>query len=337
MRRPLPVQVEPLSPQRWAKIERSLFSRLEAESPSDTSSHGESRRPWGRRALLGLVAASLTLVVVAVLLIAPWRATDGPSGVEHASRITTGAIGSHLVLRELTLDVDPESTVVIGAATERGMLLVLDRGSIVCDVTPRSARAPMIIQAGAAQIRVVGTRFRVERHGEAAKVAVEHGLVEVSLNGHVTRVAAGQVWPPAAPAPATSATSGADTDTAERLDALGPSGLSDPRATRHPSARPRTATSAPPKEEPLPSLSAQARFEQAARLERADPAQATAIYQALESGSDSWAQNSLYAHGRLEAARGNTARARQLLERYMARFPKGANGDDARALLERLR
>jgi hypothetical protein len=223
---------------------------------------------------------------------------------------------------------------VIGAATERGMLLVLDRGSIVCDVTPRSARAPMIIQAGAAQIRVVGTRFRVERHGEAAQVAVEHGLVEVSLNGQVTRVAAGQVWPPAAPATATSATAGADTDTAERLEALGPS---DPHGIRHASARPRTATSAQPKEEPLPSLSAQARFEQAARLERADPAQATAIYQALESGSDSWAQNALYAHGRLEAARGSTARARQLLERYMARFPKGANRDDARALLERLR
>jgi hypothetical protein len=264
--------------------------------------------------------------VVAVLLLAPWRTVDGAS-VEHASRITTGSSGSHLVLRELTLDVDPESTVVIGAASERGMLLVLDRGSVVCDVAPRSARAPLIVQAGAAQIRVVGTRFRVQRHGEAAQVAVEHGLVEVVLNGQVSRVAAGQVWPEASSTGGTTARPNAGA--AEPVEpAAGPS------LTPRPSVRPKSAA-APTANESEPS--AQARFERAARLERADPAQATALYRALEIGSDSWAQNALYAHGRLEAARGNVAEARRVLERYMARFPKGANRDDARALLERLR
>lgn len=322
MRRPLPVQVEPLSPQRWTKIERSLFNRVEAEMAAGILPR-KSVQPWARRAVPWLVASSLALVVVAVLWLAAGRPGAGPSSLEHASRITTGATGSRLVLRELTLDVDPESTVVIGGATERGMLLVLDRGSIVCDVTPRSASAPLLVQAGAAQIRVIGTRFRVQRDGEAAEVTVEHGLVEVTMNGQVSRVGAGQVWPRAAPAALSSAR--AKEPAAEPIE---------PNTVRGSSPR-QTAKVAPKTNEA--ASSAQARFERAARLERADPAQATALYRTLEKGSDSWAQNALYARGRLEAARGNSAEARKVLERYLARFPKGANRDDAQALLQRLR
>lgn len=326
MRRPLPVMVEPLSPQRWSKLERSLFSRLDAEA-ADPPLRTESFHPLARRALPVLAACGFALLVVVVLLLAPWRSVDGPGGAEHASRITTGASGSHLVLRELTLDVEPESTVVVGAATERGMLVVLDRGSVVCDVAPRSASAPLIVQAGAAQVRVVGTRFRVQRQGESARVAVEHGLVEVTMGGRVSQVAAGQIWSGAEPVVVPSARAN-EGSSARPVP-------SEPGVARRASARPKAVASAA--SEPTPSLSAQARFERAARLERADPAQATAIYRTLEGGSDSWAQNALYARGRLEAARGNAAEARQVLERYMARFPKGANRDDARALLQRLR
>ena len=55
---------------------------------------------------------------------------------------------------------------------------------------------------------------------------------------------------------------------------------------------------------------AQTRFEAASALERSDPARAVELYRGLESGSDSWAQHALYAHGRLEAARGNRTQAR---------------------------
>jgi outer membrane protein assembly factor BamD (BamD/ComL family) len=78
-------------------------------------------------------------------------------------------------------------------------------------------------------------------------------------------------------------------------------------------------------------------FEQAALLERSDPAQASKLYGSLESQGDSWAQNALYAQGRLEATRGNRAEARRLLERYLERFPNGSNAEDARAVLARLR
>ena len=75
----------------------------------------------------------------------------------------------------------------------------------------------------------------------------------------------------------------------------------------------------------------------AARVEANDPAQAIALYRSLEIGTDSWAQNALFAHGRLEASRGNKADARRLLVEYLSRFPRGANADDARTVLNRLR
>ena len=104
---------------------------------------------------------------------------------------------------------------------------------------------------------------------------------------------------------------------------------------------------APETAEPAPSKAAtdrsasrpssQAMFEEATRLERSDPARASRLYRRLETGSDSWAQNALYARGRLEASRGNSREARRLLESYLQRFPRGSNVEDARAMLRRLR
>jgi TolA-binding protein len=78
-------------------------------------------------------------------------------------------------------------------------------------------------------------------------------------------------------------------------------------------------------------------FEQATALERSDPARAARLYRTLEAGAGSWAQNALYARGRLEASRGNPGEARRLLEQYLERFPRGSNAEDARAVLRRLR
>jgi TolA-binding protein len=88
---------------------------------------------------------------------------------------------------------------------------------------------------------------------------------------------------------------------------------------------------------PLPPPSRQATFEEATALERSAPERALSLYASLESGSDSWAQNALYARGRLQASHGNGAEARALLERYLERFPRGSNAEDARAVLTRLK
>jgi hypothetical protein len=254
------------------------------------------------------------------------------------SRITTGADTSHLALPGLAVDVEPDSAVVVGPETPQGMLIVVDRGGIVCDVAQRPSGAPLVVQAGAARVRVLGTRFSVNRQGESARVAVSHGVVEVSAHGRSVRVGAGEEWPSKEGAPL-----GSGVDVAPDAVTTPPAAEPTQRGTtpserRAPAPRASAASPAPRvEEEAKPQPIPQSVFEQAAALERRDPARASHLYGTLESGSDSWAKNALYARAQLEASRGNHGTARKLLERYLQRFPRGENAEDARAVLERLR
>jgi transmembrane sensor len=191
MKRPIPIEAEPLSDQRWSRTHRSLFTRLEeasSSSPLPISRTSAGVRNW--------LLASAAAVVVAVLGVAALvlGGHQQPIGVDQPSRIATGPSASHIELPGLSLDVEPESAVVVGAETPQGLLIVVDRGSIACQVAPRSSDAPLIVQAGAARVRVVGTRFEVTRLGESAHVEVQQGVVEVSLRGRSWRVRAGEKW-----------------------------------------------------------------------------------------------------------------------------------------------
>ncbi len=330
------IEVEPLSEQRWSRIERGLMFRLAEDGNRATSSSPTSRARSQGRAWL-LAAAVVGLLCGAVLIV---RGLPERARIEQPTRITTGSTSSHLALSGLSVDVEPQSAVVVGAETAQGVLIVVDRGSIVCQVRARAHDAPVIVQAGETRVRVVGTRFRVVRFGEAARVQVQEGVVEVSARGSSLRVRAGEEWP-AAPA------LGEPAEPSEAL--VVPSAtLPPPDGTKRASATParpgaataRSRSSSAPAEETAPPeapSSRQSVFEQAALLERSDPVQASKLYASLESRGDSWAQNALYARGRLEATRGNRAEARRLLERYLERFPNGSNAEDARAVLSRLR
>ena len=326
------IEVEPLSDQRWSRIERSLMSRVENEA-------GDASRPAPRRAggRVWLLAAALVGALVGALLAigtVPERAV-----VEHPSRIATGATASHLALPGLSLDVEPQSAVVVSAETAQGLLIVVDRGSITCDVAPRPSDTPLIVQAGSARVRVLGTRFSVTRIGESARVKVQKGAVEVSSGGRSHRVRAGETWPvesaqpaPTEATPAPGIAPPAPADGVERATAERKPVSSTPGA-RAPELAPAPEVASPGTPEP----SRQATFEEATALERSAPERALALYASLESGGDSWAQNALYARGRLQASRGNGAEARILLERYLERFPRGSNAEDARAVLKRLK
>jgi hypothetical protein len=350
------IEVEPLGDQRWDKIERSLLARMELGQSAAEGFSERRRRRWVQPALL--VAAAL----VAVFGITMFAARDQPqhASIEAPSRITTGANSSYLALPGLALDVEPHSAVVVGAETSDGLLIVLDRGGIVCQVAPRPAGRPLIVQAGAARVRVVGTRFSVTRLGEAARVKVVQGEVEVLSASQRFRVTAGQEWPRALPTPSATLPAIVSPEPSLEAQAASPGAappLASPPANRA-GSRTRASTAAPVKvapssgpeaapatardvavAEPAPSPgpSRQGVFEQATKLERGDPARAVQLYRTLESGADSWAQNALYARGRLEASRGNGATARRLLEQYLKRFPQGSNAEDARAVLRRLR
>jgi hypothetical protein len=348
------IEVEPLGEQRWEKIERSLLARVE-RGFVDAGHLPQPGRRWTHSALL--VAAMLVSVLGLALLVT--RQQPQHAALEDPSRISTGPNASHLALPGLSLDVEPHSAVVVGAETSQGLLIVLDQGTIVCQVAPRATDRPLIVQAGAARVRVLGTRFSVTRLGEAARVQVEHGVVEVLSSGGRWRVEAGQDWPPAAPAPSATrspvASPGPSVEArplstgARPASAEAPPGRTVTRLRPTPTsatptpAAPATASASVEEARPVPDAvprpvpSRQDVFEQATLLERSDPARAAHLYGSLESGGDSWAQNALYARGRLEASRGNRPAARRLLAQYLERFPQGTNAQDARAVLERLR
>jgi hypothetical protein len=338
------LEVEPLSEQRWSKLERSLFSRFEHEPSAPIP--GPEPSFWRVSARVR-VALALASVVAAAALVFVVRALPTAAPLELPSRITTGVSTSHLALAGLSVDVEPQSAVVVGPETSQGQLIVLDRGGIVCDVARRPSDSPLIVQAGAVRVRVLGTRFSVSRVGETARVKVEHGLVEVSSSGRSSRVAAGQEWlgqdelqvsapNGAVPSAGASAPSRAEVSEPSRAEVSEPPPAQAPRRTAAAPSPPETAR-APDLALKAPEPSRQEVFEQAAALERREPARAAKLYAALESGGDSWAQNALYARARLEAARGNHAEARGLLGRYLKRFPRGINAEDARAVLQQLR
>jgi hypothetical protein len=340
MKRVLNVQVEPLSEQRWSKLERSLWSRLDREPPRVDTVPSPSR--WRSHARASLLAAAVACALGVALLIG--RVPAEQALVEQPSRITTGASPSHLALPGLSLSVEPQSAVIVGADTTQGLLIVMDRGSVVCQVARRPSDSPLIVQAGDARVRVLGTRFRVTRVQESARVEVQQGVVEVSARGRVVQVRAGETWAPEAieaapvvPVPSAEPTSRED----ERPNGSASANRAPPASVR---ARNAPAPAVRPPETPATSSSLkeavpsrQAVFERATLLERSEPQRAAELYRSIDSGSDSWAQNALYARGRLEASLGNRAEARRLLQRYLERFPRGHNAGDARAVLKRLR
>ena len=172
--------------------------------------------------------------------------------------------------------------------------------------------------------------------------------MRVKLRGRSASVKAGETWPPPLTAAVSSAPPVAEAPRpSEQPHALGSAGSSVGAVRPRESApRPRAAKDAKvaaavaAKEEHSTTeaspTSVQRQFELATQIEAKEPAEAIRLYEGIERSSSGWASNALFAHGRLEAARGNRVAARRILTQYLSRFPSGANAPDARLLLSRL-
>jgi hypothetical protein len=358
------VHVEPLTEPRWARIRYAVYDQIaaDAEVPGPVATRQSPYRseaaPKARaQAWRVWAAAAAVLIAVTTTSLAVRTVVGRGGGLADPSRIATGAAASHVVLDGVTLDVAAESAVVVSGDATRGILVVLDRGSVTLDVEPRAARAGFVVQAGEVRVRVVGTRFGVSRWMDRASVEVERGTVEVDASGRTVRVHAGETWRSAdsaetataapssaavvvAPSPAPSSRAMGEATSPERVD--------HGRIRRHASEAPagggrtaKAAESAPDpaaaKSMPAQQSSSQQLYEEAAQLEVSDPARAIALYRQVVARGDSWLADALFAQGRLEAARGANAQARATLTEYLARFPHGSNADDARLLLDRTR
>jgi len=361
------IDVEPLSESRWAKIEGSLFEQLESEEYEEREvREGRVATPhfvdvpqatrW-RAGAYFVVAGAVAAAIGALVSRAVWH-PDPPAAI--SSHVETGSSGTHLLIGEAALDVGPEAALLVNGDDMRGVLVVLERGRVDFEVAPRRERPPFVVQAGDARVRVTGTRFSVDRTDDGARVDVTSGVVEVTAHGEMTNVRAGEHWPSkdtslsaASPAPPITtdpspASTPADAPRASRRTSNSPRQEATPPAPPVAEDSEPTAPMAPTGEWNNPPTSSfaprepdaaarRALYESAARLEATRPLMSLAQYAELTRGSDPWAANALFASGRLQSDRGMREQARRTLEEYLVRFPRGANANDARDLLGRLK
>jgi hypothetical protein len=364
-RRQPPPPVPSLSDAALERIERSVFSALDARAIRPDAA------PGSRRRVLAFALAGAA-IAAGVFTVREWRQAAAPitraaQVADAATEITTTASGSHIDIAGAALDVAPRSAVSVGGGPGGATVVVLERGSVTCEVAPRTARAPFVVQAGQTRVTVIGTRFTVRRVGDHAAVSVEHGLVEVADTNMTELVHVGERFvpgegvtsaplpsadaeaPPAPPAPPAEEPAAAQPPRAPHRRVVAQTG-SGARSVEASVAAPRADDAAPPPpaetavevEAPAaeaegapPRRSVQVLFELAAQLELKDPAAALRIYGELAASEDAWAASALFASAHLEAERGQGARARELAAAYLRRFPAGPNAEDARALLAR--
>lgn len=127
-----------------------------------------SRRQW----LAGAAAAGIAAALVAGSLI-DFQA-DHATGTGERKDVAL-ADGS-----EIQLDTDSAIRIAFGPHRRE---IVLLRGRAFFAVA-KDPQRPFTVTAGSAQARALGTRFDVRRDDSQVAVAVEEGLVAVTLDGH---------------------------------------------------------------------------------------------------------------------------------------------------------
>jgi hypothetical protein len=330
--RALRLPIEPLSQAAWQRVERAVWNRLGSEQPIQSSPRPPRIALLLAAAVLGVSALVVVTAAEALLpkaaetavgelarttddinISAPvgqavsegaTRALTPPPAVDSAEDQPVITTASDSMTRELgnsKLVVAGRSEIRYRGNDADGWLVLVESGSVHCEVAPREGRPDFVVRAGSAEVRVVGTRFDVSHRAGHTSVSVDEGKVRVLDHGRETLLRAGEKWPVPNSNPAVAP-------------------KQKPTATvtgKHSAA----------------SGSAREGFELAASLESSEPARALSIYRKLSNSRGAWASNALYAQARLLRESGRDMQANSLLSRYLKLYPRGANSADARRLL----
>lgn len=352
--------VEELSELTWARVERRLWAELDrapSAAPAPLAARTDRRRwPW---------LAAVALAAAAVLAFVAWPSSGTRTMLPSTSRVATAASPTEVSFGDAAITVAPSSAVLLQGHVDRGVAIVLERGSATFSVAPRAGRPPFMVLAGAVQVRVIGTRFTVTRSGDDARVDVAHGEVEVVAWGRREVLLAGASWSSdgvreaavggsasvanpggVAAAHFSPPMTGTSSATSPPVPVPAPAPAPAPRPRRGTdddggrddatdAARPAPAPTTDAQDVRI-SDTPQARYEAAAALEPTDPARAQRLYAQLARGRDAWAANALYAAARLAEARGDLDVAVRYARAYLQRFPGGSNAALARALVARV-
>jgi hypothetical protein len=269
-----PPPIEPLPDVAWSRVERGLWSRIDAAAKLPAT----SPPPPGPRRWWLVVAPLAAAAAIAAIVIGARQTIEDITAAGEPARVVSGTTPSSVSFGDSHIELDADTAVVMNHEAGHPTVL-LERGVARFTVAPRKQRPEFVVHAGDVTVRVIGTRFRVARSDERISVDVERGLVDVQFRGARVGVGANRHWssespgqtstiaeatPPAGPVVATAPAQPAqpaqpaDTDASdasgayEARDAGGePSAASDPTRTpaphRHRSGPARTS---PPKPDP---------------------------------------------------------------------------------------
>jgi hypothetical protein len=321
-----PPPVEPLSDLAWGRVERGLWARMDGTQPIVRES---ARRYWPW--LVGPIVAAAA--VIAIVLAVRETPTPG-SQLDDSSRMVTNETPSAISFDDVYISLDATSAIEMRRAFGNRRSVVLERGAAWFTVGERGERPVFSVLAGDTTVRVVGTRFRVARSEERVAVEVTRGTVEIGFRGTLLRLGPNQAWSSERPE-IVSTVKVAVVDPAPAPEA--PIAKPAKPAPPKPPKPAKTIDVAPTPPIPAPTAERErASYERLVAIEVTDPVAALTGYIALAKGTSRWAEVALFAAGRLAADR-KDPRAANLLTTYMRRFPSGANVDDARELLARLK
>jgi hypothetical protein len=335
----VPPPVEGLSDITWQRVEKNLFATLDCDASGPVALPRPARRwaPWAIGGGFALATAAAALLALMLRDPAPAK-TAGVHDAGHpaTSRVVTLDAPSEISFGDAVITVDPDSALTLPGDRDRGVVVMLERGGAMFEVAPRGGRPPFEVHAGEATVRVIGTRFEVQRSGDAARVDVIEGLVEVVARGRRVEVRAGDSW-----------SSDGDWEAAVRGQATNPGSVAaaplvpEGRSWEGSSSADGAVTEAtrprPRQRSTRDDDADKARFERAAALEPRSPKRAIVLYDRLAGRDGPWAGPALFASARLHAELGNARKARRKLERYLDKYPEGGNAADARALLATLK
>ncbi len=174
---------------RMARMERSIVNEVSKIQPAKNSSYGRVAK-----VVVGLVAVAGVVLAIALNL----RAAGGPGEAPDALRPTTLVTGpgesDRLLLGDATIDVEENTDISIQRFADGSTLIMLEGGSVHCEVEPRQQRPKFQVRAGDVDVTVVGTSFDVKRDETTVQVAVQHGIVSVATSHATLRLHAGELW-----------------------------------------------------------------------------------------------------------------------------------------------
>ena len=295
------------------RVEREVFGQLAAMRSVERAEAIAPRRrtPWFVFVIPAACVAAVAIVLVIFLGRGGGEVPATVSG-EPSTVVTPVGGSSRFTVGDAIIDAGGDTSIEVRKSGD-GVTLVLQRGTIDCDVAPREGRPPFRVIGGNVHVEVVGTRFAVTRAGDGARVDVTRGKVHVRGPQGERFLTAGETWTPAAITAAVAPPVPADQDRRNPSESAplpppppGVAAVPIPDGARRPTTREA--------------------FAAAQRLEVNEPQRAAKAYRVIANGRDAWAALALYSLAELHA--GDVATSLRELDELARRFPNAANTED---------